>query len=758
MTMTPNQGSHPALQAPHVPAVVTRVPDQTTALIPEPGWTESAAPAPKFSSPFSTGNLLKALRRRWLLALTVGLGLFAALAGAVFYLLPADYTAYALLRVSADEPQPLLPEQYAHPVSVDRYFENTQVALIKSRPIIQAALLREGIGELAMVRAQADPVTWLEESIKVGFLEKTDILRVSLNGHNPKQLAKLVNAIKEAYLEQEVNAQRNKKKSQLDELEAAYDASEKKIRAQREDLRRLAEALKTSDSQALSVKQKAMLEEYAALRKELALLQAQIRGAESLLKARDSKAAKAKDKAADVVPDYLVEQAIDADPSIVQKKMELAQIEAKIESVRQYTKRGHPTLVKYQQQRRSIEKALERARSSRRAAVTRQVRDKMRGDTVSRTEQIRENLELWNRQEEILKGQVAQVAGEAEKIGMTSLELEIKRGEIEQAEAVLKRVRQEKERLQIEVQSNKHRISIVYDAEPPHRKNLAAHLRLVGLAGFAGLGLGLFGIAAWEARARRVGSKEELVREVGVRVIGELPWVQAPARGAQPAEARPGRLDPTLVLSESVDGIRAMLLCDAEHLPGGKVLMITSAVACEGKTTLASRLALSVANAGKRTLLIDCDFRRPELHNIFSVPRGPGLSNVLLGQASTAEAIQPGPISGLSVLPAGDNSHRVNQAELMDRTRQLLEQFRRDYDFILVDCCPVLPVADALLLGRRVDGVLLSVRPHVSQMPQVHAAFDRLAGLRIPVLGAVLNGVQDRPSYSSYRYLVEEKV
>ena len=81
--------------------------------------------------------------------------------------------------------------------------------------------------------------------------------------------------------------------------------------------------------------------------------------------------------------------------------------------------------------------------------------------------------------------------------------------------------------------------------------------------------------------------------------------------------------------------------------------------------------------------------------------------------------------------------------------RQLVGAARDTYDFILLDCCPVLPVADALVLGRLVDGVLLSVRPGLSQFPHVAAACERLAGLNIPVLGAVVNGTRLRSSAQS---------
>src|SRR5262249_9729076 len=156
----------------------------------------------------------------------------------------------------------LLPDKQGNSTPADRYFENTQVALLKSRPILLAALRRPQVGDLGMVRERPDPAVWLEENLKAGFIEKTDIIRVSLSGPSPKETALLVRAVTDAYLEQGVNAQRNQKLVQLENLEKICLASEEKIRGQRDVLRRLADALKSSDSQALSLKQKVLLDEY----------------------------------------------------------------------------------------------------------------------------------------------------------------------------------------------------------------------------------------------------------------------------------------------------------------------------------------------------------------------------------------------------------------------------------------------------------------------------------------------------------------
>jgi capsular exopolysaccharide synthesis family protein len=332
-------------------------------------------------------------------------------------------------------------------------------------------------------------------------------------------------------------------------------------------------------------------------------------------------------------------------------------------------------------------------------------------------------------------------------MGASSIDLELRRKEVDAAEAVLKRLTDERNRLDAELQSTKQRIAVLYAPEPPRRLNVAAEARVVGFAGFLGLLGGVFGVCWWEARKRRVLNKQEIVCGLGCRVMGELPWVRGGA-----ARTRGAGADPSLLLNEAVHGLRAMLLCEAEEQTSGRVLMVTSAVAQEGKTTLASHLAASFAEAGRRTLLLDCDFRRPQLHHVFDLPAGPGLQEVLGGQVTAADAARPGPVDGLSVMTSGETTQRVSHAQMLDGLRTLLDELRQRYDFIVVDCCPVLPVADALFIGKRADGVLLSIRPRLSQLPQVYEAFERLSSMNIPVKGAVLNGVRDIASAYEYGY------
>ena len=202
------------------------------------------------------------------------------------------------------------------------------------------------------------------------------------------------------------------------------------------------------------------------------------------------------------------------------------------------------------------------------------------------------------------------------------------------------------------------------------------------------LGLGL--VVGRDYRLRRVAGPDDVAHGLGLTVVGTTP---PPAGRARMAED-----DWRVVMTESVDVIRTLLLHDC-HLGRARAVMVTSALGGEGKTSLTGHLAASLTRAGYRTLVVDGGLRRPAIHTLLGLSPTPGLCEVLRGDAAMAAAFQPSGIDRLTVLPAGRWSPAV--AELLARHAwpALLTQLRREFDFILIDTAPVLPVVDTLLLG-----------------------------------------------------------
>jgi receptor protein-tyrosine kinase len=182
-----------------------------------------------------------------------------------------------------------------------------------------------------------------------------------------------------------------------------------------------------------------------------------------------------------------------------------------------------------------------------------------------------------------------------------------------------------------------------------------------------------------------------------------------------------------------------------------KVFAITSAIPAEGKTSTATNLAIALAQAGQRILLVDGDLRRPKIDSKLGLEHAVGLTTVLVGKIEAKEAIQKHP-SGLDVLTSG--SVPPNPAELLQShaMAELLETLRGDYDVILIDSPPLLPVTDAALLAAQSDGAMIVVRHGRTTKDQLIHSVERLRAVDARPVGIVMNMVPLRRSGDSYGY------
>jgi capsular exopolysaccharide synthesis family protein len=718
--------------------------------------------------------LIKTLRHHWLLASIVGFATGSLLGGAVWLFKPEKYEAYALLRVAATE-QHLLETPNNQQIELDRNsaYQKTQMALITSRPVIKAALSKDKINQLPLVRKHgtlADQVAWLEKELQARYIENTEILRLSLMATEPDDLPVIVNAVQQAYVDEIVDAERKRQVDWLHDLDEIYASSQKNLRQQREFLRRLADTLKTSDSQVVSIKQKNLLDEYLTFRKELATTQARLRDAQVKLavqKARlQSEAGKVGAAPSGVrsVLEATIDKEVDADLIVQRQLAEVIKAQEAVTQDETTTQPGFPSRERHERALRQAKASLDRIRAERRQAVATRVRGLVEGETLESARQTEEEIKMLQQHQDVIRKDADLLREDAERIGTSSVDLELKRSEIEQAENTIKALKQERDRLQMELQStSKRRVRLLERADDATVPNKKKHLLETAAAFLGGAFLGVFGISYRAFRTRTIYHAEEVETGLGLRVVGTIPAFSGASNGALLGTGTHSNGNPPdYLLAESVDYVRTMLMhARANHT--GFLLVVTSARSREGKTTLASNLAMSIARAGHKTLLIDCDLRRPNLHKLFDLKRAPGVSELLTGTAKLDEAIQPTsaamqPMSleHLSFLPAGQYTAGAGAALARGEIAKLFNELRPQFEFLVVDTSPVLAVADALLIARCADTTILSVRPGLSAMPYVYAATERLKALGVRILGTVVNGVSDKTLYDDYAYLSQE--
>jgi succinoglycan biosynthesis transport protein ExoP len=698
---------------------------------PPEGHIAEAAPAAAPTTPQAPDMfmLLRALGRRWLLFVLVGSVAATGAAAAGWFLLAPKHTAFAQLHVAANAPRMVFKTADSTEGRNDFLtYMRTQSARVKSRYVLNAALKAETVKQLPLVTEQTDPVAWLDEELKVEFTDNSEILTVSLAGREPQSVVAVVNAVTQAYLQEIENQERKLRSRRVAELDNIYVAAKEKLRVKRETLRRRADELGTSDSQAMTQRQLLQLSSLGDIRKQYGQVRFELLQARGRLVAHELRI---KNPLPVAIPENVVEERLALDEVARTHRTRLTKLQEIIRDYEQHALNPNEgTLVRARTHHAAAQKEIDQRRAAIEQTLSTEQRRKQEVELKANVEGLKDTVAVLLQQEKSLREEMEQLNRDAEKIGRTSTEVELLSSEIKQEEKLSQQVADELEALQVELRSP-NRVNLAQEAalQPTSLKKQIGATVIAALAAFAGIGLA---IGYWEFLRRRVHTPEEVSRGLGLRVIGAVP-TRSIARGqGEDADQR---------VRESIHSIRAMLLREA-RLQDTHAVMVTSADTGEGKTTLAGQLATSLAQAGQKTLLVDGDLRAPTLHQLFETTAQPGLTEVLLGEVALEDAVRPTSIDGLSFLPAGEWDGDVVKALAGEGMSQMIERLKQQFDLILIDSHPVLETTDSLLLGQHVDAVLLSLLREVSQVPRAQAAIQELGNMGIRVLGAVVNGIR----------------
>jgi capsular exopolysaccharide synthesis family protein len=302
----------------------------------------------------------------------------------------------------------------------------------------------------------------------------------------------------------------------------------------------------------------------------------------------------------------------------------------------------------------------------------------------------------------------------------------------------------------------------------PFKPNLLLNSAL-GL--FSGVFLGVVLVLARERTDLTLRAPGDTLSCLPLPELGVIPAASADGsqralvwRAGRSGTERPGeqvelatwKRKPSL-LAESFRATLTSILFCGHNGDRPRILVLTSPSPAEGKTTVVSNLGIALAEIHRRVLLIDADLRRPRLHQVFGLPNDRGLGHLLVDGCSPGERpgdppIQETEIERLYLLPSGSGASGATNLLHSDRMRTLLRQFRRDFDVVLIDSPPMLQIADARVLGRLADGVILVFRSGETSRSAALAACRRFAEDGTRVLGTVLNAWDpDSTGYGYYR-------
>jgi capsular exopolysaccharide synthesis family protein len=249
-------------------------------------------------------------------------------------------------------------------------------------------------------------------------------------------------------------------------------------------------------------------------------------------------------------------------------------------------------------------------------------------------------------------------------------------------------------------------------------------------------GLGLACVRDWlDPRLR---TAEEIKAVLGMPILGMVP--RMPENLAPAVRGQKLLLDPS---SEAAEAYRALRTAIKFGVPDGrsKTILITSPSSGDGKTTVASNLAIALAQVGKRVLLLDCDLRHPRQHETFGIENHSGLADVLAHDLTTAEVAHKTVVPNLEIIPAGPTPE--NPADLLNTPRfiEIIEELTDRYDHVIVDTPPVMAVTDARIVAASCDVSVLVLRADRADRKLSEMARDGLISVGANVIGLVMNYV-----------------
>ncbi len=669
-------------------------------------------------------SLLHALRRRWLTALLVALlGSLAAVVG-VTAIISTPYLATAIVYVNPPNPNhPLFEGQGDFQV-----FRKTQQGIVKYPEVIKQALNRPEIAVLSDVKAQTDAVSWLQKKIQTDYKQGPTLLSIHVSGDNAQTVHLLANAVAEEFEQFHREDVKQKVELRTNQLNQELDNVLEELAKLRRNLNAEYNKRGIPTEEMTQTNYKSSQEVLLQLKKEKEDRESQKITIRSTLERKEKQLIQ-------LPKETISEKQIAlllTEPGFQYFANDLDEIDQRIQ---QY-QATYPAAVAQQHVAKELARRDKLLQSLKELHLLRK-----RGKLKSEIENLKRELADLRSS---LEGKEQIIQSWENKVKQLSLpvllpaELEKIKAQIQLNENRLKDICQEKAKLR-KAFSGGMGVRLQSRANIPQSVDSSRRIQFAGGAFLGMFGFLVFAVAFWESRSRKISTSSDVVKGLSMNLIGTLP--RLPPQARQPlSQSLPHKdLHWQNLMTESMDTVRTILLHMA-RTENPKTLLVTSAMKGEGKTSVASQLAASLARAWKKTLLIDANRHNPAIHRLFNQSLEPGFAEVLRGEADFKEATQPTLTSRLWMLSGGQWDNHAVQALAQEGLCSLFDQLKKWYDFIIIDSCPVLPVADTLLLGQHVDAVILSVLRDVSRAPLIHNTQQRLTNLGIHPLGAVMIG------------------
>ena len=646
--------------------------------------------------------------------------------------------------------------------------------MIRSPLILSSVVARPEIARLLNVREPSDTIAMLAKQVKITPVGESYLFKILYTSSNAECAAAIVNAITESYFQLRDKSDAERTQAVVAVLEKEKAGRLEEVLRMRQELSEMARrvtgrpvftAKAETDSQtnALADLQGRLVNAQV----EAAVLAARLEAAQREIQEKGIGAGQS--KSGDAPPDpseaslreAMIEKAILERPEMAKAAELLAAKETRQKEIELRLKDGKndPLYAQIGREIAEDRQAIEALKKSLRGAVEKQTeatllarrRDRESVDADRRLDEVsRLQAELQGRRvmEQRLQAEYDKELKNVKKFSGNTLELEFKRDELARAEKVFELISARALQLRTERMAPT-RVELLRMADVPRTPIEPYPIRLMAVAVLMGLSAPFALAFGWERWIRRVSDSHDLPATPGLAVVGEI--ARMPRRLPLPSPNGDGRRELEFrVYQESFDNLQTTLTL-SENIGALRIIAVTSATSDEGKTSVASQLAMSLSRSTReRVLVIDGDMRSPDIHCVFQIPRDPGLAAVLAGQCELSDAIVTAWSDRVHLLPAGKPSRNPLDLLADEAWPKLLAKVPADYRYVVIDTPPLLAAAETLVFAKAADAALICTMRDRSRADQVLMVYNRLKSVGGRPVGVVLNGVPTKTYV--YRY------
>jgi len=642
------------------------------------------------------------------------------LAVAVGYLLlaPRQYTSTA--RIYVEQEGPTILSDTSGVMTQSKNYLHTQCELLKFTPILEAALQTPGLRQIDAIAGADDPIRRLKQDLTVELGKKDDLISVSYDSEFPEDSTLVVGSVVEAYLDYHTSQKKSWAGRILDILQKEKSARETELNtklaenlafqkangdlwtadsgpvAAIEPLKRISQAI--ADVQLEAIEARADREVIQRLASDPARL-------EHFLVSRDR---------------YGAAKSLSAGAEILGERAR--QLQLKLSDLRSQCTDDHPAVVALRGQIAEVNSQMA-SDSSGLAEACLAVASQREASAYQKEAELRELFE-------------DQRIATAE-INYKGAQYAVLQSEVKRAERICEVLDEKIKELNIAEDTGALNINVVEPARAESVPTSPSPARAIPVAAALGLVLGVGIVFVRKHIDKRFQSAEDIVDVLDLPVLGSVPTEDADKSQFERFQVM--AIDPASPSAEAYRAIRTAT-CFGATVSKVKTLLVTSGRQGEGKSTLVTNLSIATAQAGRRTLILDCDLRRPAQHNAFSIRQEPGLSNVVLQGENLAASIQQTEVKGLDILTAGTTPCEPSELLSSARFSEVFDWLAGSYDRVILDAPPAAAVTDASVLATMCDATVLTVSAGSSIRSKTRQARNALVAVGAKMLGVVVVG------------------